>query len=84
VKLAADGSYGSARLGLLALRFVWICGALRVSAPWAKWRGEPRDAPSLRFTASATLAGIRGAVTLASGRAVGASGHARRFAVPRA
>jgi Na+/H+ antiporter len=52
-------------LALLALRFVWIWGALCVSAHWAKWRGEPRNVPSLRYMGAATLAGIRGAVTLA-------------------
>jgi hypothetical protein len=52
-------------LALLALRFVWIWGALCVSAHWAKWPGEPRNVPSLRYMGAATLAGIRGAVTLA-------------------
>ena len=52
-------------LALLALRFVWIWGALRVSVYWAKWRGKHRDAPSLRIMGAAALAGIRGAVTLA-------------------
>ena len=52
-------------LALLALRFLWIWGALRVSVYWAKWRGKHRDAPSLRIIGAAALAGIRGAVTLA-------------------
>ena len=52
-------------LALLALRFVWIWSALRVSVYWAKWRGKHRDAPSLRIMSAAALAGIRGAVTFA-------------------
>jgi Na+/H+ antiporter len=52
-------------LALLALRFVWIWGTLRASARWAKRRGGPSDAPSLRYMGAAALAGIRGSVTLA-------------------
>ena len=52
-------------LALLALRFVWIWGALRVSAHWARRRGGSSEAPSLRYTGAAALAGIRGSVTLA-------------------
>jgi len=51
-------------LALLALRFVWIWGALRVSARWAKQPG-PSDASSPRYIGAAALAGIRGSVTLA-------------------
>ena len=51
-------------LALLALRFVWIWGTLRVSARWAKQRG-PSDASSPRYIGAAALAGIRGSVTLA-------------------
>jgi CPA1 family monovalent cation:H+ antiporter len=51
-------------LALPALRFVWIWGALRVSARWAK-RPGPSDASSLRYIGAAALAGIRGSVTLA-------------------
>ena len=52
-------------LALLALRFVWIWGAVRVSTQWAKWRGKRQEAPSRRVMGAAALAGIRGAITLA-------------------
>jgi CPA1 family monovalent cation:H+ antiporter len=52
-------------LALLVLRFVWIWCGIRVAVRWAKRRGQDRDLPSLRLMGAATLAGIRGAVTLA-------------------
>jgi monovalent cation/hydrogen antiporter len=49
----------------LALLFVWIWGAGRASVYWAKWRGQRQEPLPLRVMGAATLAGIRGAVTLA-------------------
>lgn len=52
-------------LGLGLLRFTWVTVSLRVSNFVARRRGEPVSPPHWRLVAAATLAGVRGAVTLA-------------------
>lgn len=51
-------------LALLVLRFVWIWCGVRVGR-WARRRSDQYERPSLRLMSAATIAGIRGAVTLA-------------------
>ncbi|HRO26248.1 MAG TPA: Na+/H+ antiporter [Luteimonas sp.] len=51
--------------GLLALRTAWVWVALRLDARSARRRGEPRRNPHWRLVAAASLAGVRGAITLA-------------------
>jgi NhaP-type Na+/H+ or K+/H+ antiporter len=66
----------------LALRVVWIWGAMRVSISWAKWHGEPRDAPSQRYGGGRSSRDPwRRHV---GGRAIAASGFTQWFALPRA
>ena len=51
--------------GLALLRFAWVWTSLRLTRMKAKRRGEKRDLPSWRLVAATSLAGVRGAVTLA-------------------
>jgi CPA1 family monovalent cation:H+ antiporter len=50
---------------LAVLRFVWVWASLRFTLARANRRGETRYKPSLRLIAAASLAGVRGAITLA-------------------
>src|SRR5690606_34450446 len=52
--------------GLAALRFGWLWVSLRIAAAVAKARGTPpAEQPSLRLIAAMSVAGVRGAITLA-------------------
>ncbi len=53
----------SAGLGLL--RFVWVWASLRWSLFRAQRRGEPAIKPNWRLVVAVSLAGVRGAITLA-------------------
>jgi monovalent cation/hydrogen antiporter len=53
----------TAALGLL--RFLWVWTSLRLSLFRAARRGQRPQAPSIRLVAAVSLAGVRGAVTLA-------------------
>jgi len=50
---------------LAALRFVWVWASLRVTSLLAARRGEPMGLPGWRLIIVVSLAGIRGAITLA-------------------
>jgi len=50
---------------LAALRFVWVWVSLRFTLLTAARRGRPSPKPSFRLVAATSLAGVRGAVTLA-------------------
>lgn len=53
-------------LGLAVLRFGWVWGSLRLGAWLAMLRGEtPGAPPRLRLVAAMSVAGVRGAITLA-------------------
>lgn len=52
-------------LGLGALRFIWVWTSLRLSPFNPLHRGERKNAPNLRLVVATSLAGVRGAVTLA-------------------
>jgi monovalent cation/hydrogen antiporter len=53
-------------LGLAALRFVWVWVALKIAALIARRRGEtPHTEPTPRLVAAMSVAGVRGAITLA-------------------
>jgi CPA1 family monovalent cation:H+ antiporter len=52
-------------LALGALRFTWVWISLRFTLFRAAQRGETRRAPSWRLIAATSLAGVRGAITLA-------------------
>ena len=52
-------------LGLGLLRLAWVSVSLRISLVVARLRGEPAEPPPWRLVAAATLAGVRGAITLA-------------------
>jgi len=52
-------------LGLGLLRLAWVTVSLRISLVVARLRGEPAEPPPWRLVAAATLAGVRGAITLA-------------------
>lgn len=53
-------------LGLAVLRFLWVWISLRMNALVAATRGEPvRSKPSLRLVGAVSVAGVRGAITLA-------------------
>jgi Na+/H+ antiporter len=52
-------------LGLGLLRLAWVTVSLRISQVVARLRGEPEEPPPWRLVAAATLAGVRGAITLA-------------------
>ncbi len=52
--------------GLGALRFAWVWMSLRISGHVARWRGNPPPrTPTLRLVAAVSVAGARGAITLA-------------------
>ncbi|WNJ90100.1 Na+/H+ antiporter [Bosea sp. 685] len=50
---------------LAALRFTWVWVSLRFTLARAARRGEKRYVPGLRLVAATSLAGVRGAITLA-------------------
>jgi CPA1 family monovalent cation:H+ antiporter len=53
-------------LGLAGLRFVWVWVSVRITYFVATQRGTvPRPKPSLRLVAAMSVAGVRGAITLA-------------------
>ncbi|MGH8136639.1 MAG: Na+/H+ antiporter [Steroidobacteraceae bacterium] len=53
-------------LGLAVLRFLWVWLSLRLNAFVAAIRGEPvATKPSLRLIGAVSVAGVRGAITLA-------------------
>jgi len=52
-------------LALLALRFLWVWVSLRFTMYRATRRGQKQQAPSWRLIAATSLAGVRGAITLA-------------------
>jgi len=51
--------------GLMALRFVWVWTALRITLYRKTRRGEQVTKPPLRVLLAMSLAGVRGAITLA-------------------
>ncbi|GEP07944.1 Na+/H+ antiporter [Methylobacterium oxalidis] len=51
--------------GLMAVRFVWVSVSLQFVLMRARSRGEKRDAMAWRLVAATTLAGVKGAITLA-------------------
>ena len=51
--------------GLAALRFAWVWISTRISIAVARARGEPIEEPPLRLVAAMSVAGVRGAITLA-------------------
>ena len=59
-------AYVTAVVGMLAaLRYAWVAASLRLSAWSARRRGQPHAAIDRRVVAAMSLAGVRGAVTLA-------------------
>lgn len=52
-------------LALLALRFLWVWVSLRFTMYRATRRGQKQETPSWRLIAATSLAGVRGAITLA-------------------
>jgi len=52
-------------IALAALRFAWVWASLRFTLFRTAKRGEHRRLPSWRLVAAASLAGVRGAITLA-------------------
>ncbi|MEP9376533.1 Na+/H+ antiporter [Aquabacter sp. CN5-332] len=52
-------------LALAVLRFLWVWVTLRFTLSWRKSRRRPEGGPSWRLIAAMSLAGVRGAVTLA-------------------
>jgi Na+/H+ antiporter len=52
-------------LALIALRFIWVWVALRFTLFRAARKGQIVQKPSLRLIAATSLAGVRGAITLA-------------------
>ncbi|MER2269380.1 Na+/H+ antiporter [Methylobacterium oxalidis] len=51
--------------GLMAVRFVWVSVSLQFVLMRARSRGGKRDAMAWRLVAATTLAGVKGAITLA-------------------
>lgn len=51
--------------GLVAIRFLWVWVSLQFVLVRARRRGERRDGLTWRLVAAATLAGVKGAITLA-------------------
>ncbi|GJE42431.1 Na+/H+ antiporter [Methylobacterium soli] len=51
--------------GLMVVRFVWVWVSLQFVLARARRRGEKRDAMTSRLVAATTLAGVKGAITLA-------------------
>lgn len=52
-------------LVLAVLRYVWVWVLMRLNRLLAARRGEPRSKPHWRLVLAASLAGVRGAITLA-------------------
>jgi Na+/H+ antiporter len=53
-------------LGLAGLRFAWVFFSVRLTAWFAQRRGDsPAEKPRLRLIAAMSVAGVRGAITLA-------------------
>jgi len=52
-------------LGLAVLRFAWVWTSLRLTIFAARRRGETMATPPWRLVAATSLAGVRGAITLA-------------------
>ncbi len=52
-------------LALAGLRFAWVWASLRFTLFRAAKRGEKRNVPSWRLVVATSLAGVRGAITLA-------------------
>jgi CPA1 family monovalent cation:H+ antiporter len=52
-------------IALATLRFAWVWTSLRLTWFRAGARGEARQKPSMRLVAAMSLAGVRGAITLA-------------------
>ena len=52
-------------LGLMAIRFVWVWVSLQLTLVQARRRGDKREGPTWRLVAATTLAGVKGAITLA-------------------
>jgi Na+/H+ antiporter len=50
---------------LILLRFCWVWAAWQLSLAKARRRGEPLQKPNWRIIAAMSLAGVRGAITLA-------------------
>lgn len=50
---------------LILLRFCWVWATLQLSLYMARQRGEPPPKPGWRIIAAMSLAGVRGAITLA-------------------
>ena len=67
---AMAGYVAAVSVALLVLRWVWLSVAVRGSLLRAHLRGEIAEPPSWRLTLATTLAGIRGAVTLAGALSV--------------
>ncbi|MCJ2017784.1 Na+/H+ antiporter [Methylobacterium sp. E-065] len=51
--------------GLMAIRFVWVWISLQFMLAKARRRGDKREGPTWRLVAATTLAGVKGAITLA-------------------
>lgn len=52
-------------VGLAALRFAWVWASLSLNFYRARRRGEKSEPPHWRLVAATSLAGVRGAITLA-------------------
>ena len=52
-------------LALAALRLAWVWTSMRFSLAWAAHRGRERYRPGWRLIAAASVAGVRGTITLA-------------------
>jgi len=52
-------------VALATLRYLWVAASMRLSARAAQRRGQSHPEPSRRVIAAMSLAGVRGAVTLA-------------------
>lgn len=51
--------------GLATLRFIWVWGALKLSLFRNRYNSAPIEVPHWRIIAATSLAGVRGAITLA-------------------
>jgi Na+/H+ antiporter len=51
--------------GLVLLRLIWVSASLGVSLAGAHWHGPRRTRPPWRLVAALSLAGVRGAITMA-------------------
>ena len=51
--------------GLVLLRLIWVSASLGVSLAGAHWHGTQRARPPWRLVAALSLAGVRGAITMA-------------------